>query len=48
MWKAAVFCEAVRTPWLRGERAYDTTFAPFLEEGVPRLLEAAGAFAERA
>ncbi|WP_134773096.1 phosphotransferase family protein [Ornithinimicrobium flavum] len=38
MWKSAVFCEAMYTRWLRGERAGDTTFAPFLEEGVPGLL----------
>lgn len=38
MWKSAVFCEAMYTRWRRGERADDTTFAPFLEEGVPGLL----------
>lgn len=38
MWKSAVFCEAMYTRWRRGERAGDTTFAPFLETGVPGLL----------
>ncbi|WP_307785461.1 phosphotransferase family protein [Microbacterium hibisci] len=38
--KAAVFCEALYTRWLDGQRPGDT-FGPTLEEGVPRLLEAA-------
>ena len=38
MWKSAVFCEAMYTRWLRGERAGDTAFAPRLERGVPGLL----------
>lgn len=41
LWKAAVFCEAIYTRWLNGERPDDTTFAPTLEAGVPRLLELA-------
>ena len=38
LWKAAVFCEAIYTRWLRGERPHDTTFAPRLEVGVQQLL----------
>ncbi|MFC9270770.1 phosphotransferase family protein [Streptomyces zhihengii] len=45
LWKAAVFCEAIRTRWLRGERPGDTVFGPSLEAGVPRLLEAAAGHA---
>ncbi|ANS78087.1 putative phosphotransferase [Serinicoccus hydrothermalis] len=41
LWKAAVFCEAIRTRWLRGERPGDQRFAPMLEEGVPELLRQA-------
>jgi aminoglycoside phosphotransferase (APT) family kinase protein len=41
LWKAAIFCEAMYTRWLRGERPGDT-FAPTLERGVPTLLERAG------
>jgi len=44
LWKAAVFCEAMYTRWLAGERPGDA-FAPALERGVPRLLEEAAAFA---
>lgn len=40
LWKAAVFCEALYTRWRAGERPGDT-FGPTLEEGVPRLLDAA-------
>ena len=40
LWKAAVFCEALYTRWLDGQRPGDT-FGPTLEEGVPRLLQAA-------
>ncbi|GAA1701020.1 hypothetical protein GCM10009808_18480 [Microbacterium sediminicola] len=40
LWKAAVFCEALYTRWLRGERPGDT-FGPTLETGVPALLDAA-------
>lgn len=41
LWKAAIFCEAIHTRWLHGERPDDTRFAPSLTEGVPRLLELA-------
>ena len=41
LWKASVFCEAIYTRWLRGERPNDTGFGRSLEAGVPRLLEAA-------
>lgn len=41
LWKGAVFCEAIHTRWLRGERPGDTVFGPSLAAGVPRLLEAA-------
>ncbi|GAA5196378.1 phosphotransferase family protein [Microbacterium jejuense] len=40
LFKAAVFCEALYTRWLDGQRPGDT-FGPGLEAGVPRLLEAA-------
>lgn len=45
LWKAAIFCEAIYTRWLRGERPEDTDFASQLETGVPRLLEKAQDFA---
>jgi aminoglycoside phosphotransferase (APT) family kinase protein len=48
LWKAAVFCEAIYTRWIKGERPNDQTFAPSLEVGVPTLLAAAGAARERA
>ncbi len=38
LWKAAIFCEAMYTRWLDGERPQDTDFAPTLDEGVPLLL----------
>ncbi len=38
LWKAAIFCEAMYTRWLDGERPQDTRFAPTLREGVPALL----------
>lgn len=41
LWKGAVFCEAIYSRWLRGERPEDTSFAPGLATGVPHLLEAA-------
>ncbi|MES2169800.1 MAG: phosphotransferase family protein [Actinomycetota bacterium] len=41
LWKAAIFCEAMYTRWLDGERPGDTTFAPTLGLGIPALLEAA-------
>lgn len=44
LWKAAIFSEAIYTRWLQGERPDDTTFAPALEEGVPRLIEGARRF----
>ncbi len=40
LWKAAIFCEAIYTRWLDGQRPGDE-FGPTLEAGVPRLLEAA-------
>ncbi|MGM7671681.1 phosphotransferase family protein [Microbacterium sp. A93] len=42
LWKAAVFCEAIYTRWLDGERPGDT-FAPTLAQGVPVLLAQAAA-----
>ena len=45
LWKAAVFCEAIYTRWLRGERPHDTGFASSLEAGVPQLLAQARNFA---
>lgn len=47
LWKAAVFCEAIYTRWLRGERPDDTSFAPTLRDGVPTLLELASDAANR-
>jgi aminoglycoside phosphotransferase (APT) family kinase protein len=41
LWKAAIFCEAMYTRWLNGERPEDTTFAPSLAEGIPTLLRVA-------
>ncbi|WP_104090143.1 phosphotransferase family protein [Arthrobacter sp. GMC3] len=38
LWKAAVFCEAIYTRWLNGERPGDQ-FAPTLLEGVPALVK---------
>jgi aminoglycoside phosphotransferase (APT) family kinase protein len=46
LWKAAVFCEAIYTRWLKGERPHDHTFGPSLEQGVPRLAEAALEYAQ--
>lgn len=44
LWKAAVFCEAIYTRWLKGERPHDTRFGPSLEAGVPQLIERAQSF----
>lgn len=41
LWKAAIFCEAIYTRWLKGERPHDTHFSPALKTGVPRLLTSA-------
>ena len=38
LWKSAIFCEAIYTRWLNGERPGDT-FSPALEAGVPLLLQ---------
>ena len=45
LWKAAIFCEAIHTRWLRGERPEDRDFGPSLEAGVPRLLDMAAQYA---
>ncbi|MCC3272387.1 phosphotransferase family protein [Arthrobacter zhangbolii] len=45
LWKASIFCEAIYTRWLKGERPHDTVFGPSLEEGVPQLLRTAAQFA---
>ena len=45
LWKASIFCEAIYTRWLKGERPGDTGFGPSLEEGIPRLLDGARRFA---
>lgn len=37
LWKAAIFCEAMYTRWLDGQRP-DDEFAPRLHSGVPDLL----------
>ncbi len=41
LWKAAIFCEAIWTRWLDGERPDYTSFAPALGTGVPLLLDLA-------
>jgi aminoglycoside phosphotransferase (APT) family kinase protein len=41
LWKAAVFCEAIYGRYRKGER--DDRWAAALEDGVPRLVEVAGA-----
>ena len=46
LWKAAVFCEGLYGRYLRGETADPWTAS--LGEGVPALLRAAAARAERA
>lgn len=45
LWKSAIFCEALYTRWLNGERPGDT-FAPTLELGVPHLVVAAAKLAQ--
>ncbi|WP_062464024.1 phosphotransferase family protein [Demequina soli] len=42
LWKSAIFCEAMYTRWLDGQRPGDA-FAPRLAEGVPALAAAADA-----
>lgn len=42
LWKAAVFCEAIYTRWLDGERPGDE-FAPTLVTGVPDLVRQSAA-----
>lgn len=46
LWKAAVFCEAIYSRYLRGERPGDT-FGPTLEAGVPAMLDVARLRASR-
>lgn len=41
LWKSAIFCEAIYTRWLKGERPNDKDFGRRLENGVPELLESA-------
>ncbi|MFD6136410.1 phosphotransferase family protein [Isoptericola sp. NPDC060257] len=40
LWKSAIFCEAMYSRWLDGQRP-DDDFAPALADGVPALAEAA-------
>lgn len=48
LWKAAIFTEAIYTRWKRGERGDGgADLGAVLEEGVPRLLDAAAGFAAR-
>ena len=47
LWKSAIFCEAIRTRWLRGERPGDEVFGPSLEAGVPLLLQQAAKHSRR-
>ena len=44
LWKAAIFCEALYSRWLDGERPEDKGFLPSLQEGVPLLLSQAAEF----
>ncbi|MDQ0242098.1 phosphotransferase family protein [Arthrobacter bambusae] len=44
LWKSAIFCEAIYSRWLRGERPHDREFGPSLELGVPQLLRVAQEF----
>lgn len=46
LWKAAIFCEAMYTRYLNGERPGDT-FAESLKHGVPELLEQALQYSQR-
>jgi aminoglycoside phosphotransferase (APT) family kinase protein len=48
LWKAAIFCEAIYTRWLKGERPTDIDFAPTLATGVPALLRVAAETASNA
>lgn len=41
--KAAIFCEAMHTRWLHGQRANET-FAPTLATGIPAMLAEAKTF----
>ncbi|MEV7649095.1 phosphotransferase family protein [Arthrobacter sp. NPDC089319] len=41
LWKSSIFCEAIYTRWLKGERPHDTVFGPSLEAGIPHLLQQA-------
>ncbi|WP_411731603.1 phosphotransferase family protein [Paeniglutamicibacter sp.] len=45
LWKASIFCEAIYTRWLKGERPEDRSFSARLEKGVPDLLARAQSFA---
>lgn len=44
LWKSAIFCEAIYTRWLKGERPGDEVFGPSLAAGVPLLLEQAATY----
>jgi aminoglycoside phosphotransferase (APT) family kinase protein len=44
LWKASIFCEAIYTRWLKGERPEDVLFGPSLEAGIPFLLDSARQF----
>jgi len=41
LWKSAIFCEAIYSRWLDGERPDDESFGTMLENGVPELLDQA-------
>ncbi|MET0885555.1 MAG: phosphotransferase family protein [Mycetocola sp.] len=47
LWKASIFCEAIYTRWLHGERLGDS-FAPTLAEGIPAMIWDALQIIERA
>ncbi|MEG3616540.1 phosphotransferase family protein [Isoptericola haloaureus] len=47
LWKSTIFCEAIYTRWLDGQRP-DDTFAPGLAEGVPLMADVAAQALSRA
>lgn len=44
LWKSAIFCEAIYTRWLDGERPDDNEFGASLKEGIPVLLAQASEY----
>lgn len=44
LWKSAIFCEAIYTRWLDGERPDDDDFGGSLKDGIPVLLNQASEY----